>query len=67
MQNQLSGQSPESQCFPLRAPHNNIGNMAEQMAAIAISICLGERRGTSAAAEWEDAQRLVMPRRGANR
>ncbi len=67
MQNQLSGQVPKSQCLSLRAPHNNIGSMAQQLATIAASIYLGERRGTSAAAEWEDAQRLAMPRRGATR
>ena len=37
------------------------GSLAEQIAAVGLSLYLGRRRRTSAAAEWQDARRLVMP------
>lgn len=37
------------------------GTFGEQFAAIGLSLYLGRRRRTSAAAEWQDARRLVMP------
>ena len=36
------------------------GTFAEQFAAIGLALYLGSRRRTSAAAEWQDARRLVM-------
>ncbi|WP_417736296.1 hypothetical protein [Rosistilla oblonga] len=48
---------------PNRAPHNRIGTLAQQMAAIGLSIYLGDRRGTTAAEEWDDAHRLIVPHR----
>ena len=37
------------------------GTLAEQLAAVDLSLYLGARRGTTAADEWADARRLVMP------
>ena len=53
---------------PIPSP-NEPGSLAEQFAAVGLALYLGSRRRTSAAAEWDDARRLVMPhaRREADR
>lgn len=35
--------------------------LEQQLAAVAMSLFLGRRRGTSAKTEWQDARRLVIP------
>ncbi len=37
------------------------GTLAQQFATIEVAIYLGDQRDTSAAAEWSDARRLVIP------
>lgn len=49
-----------SSSSPRPAP-NDPGTLGQQLAAVFLSIYLGRRRGTSAAREWQDARRLVMP------
>ena len=45
---------------PVRPAPGEPGGYAEQMAAVGLALYLGRRRRTSAAAEWDDARRLVM-------
>ena len=44
---------------PRPAP-NEPGTITEQLAAVNVSLYLGQRRGTSAAFEWQDARGLVI-------
>lgn len=37
------------------------GSLAQQLAAINVALYLGSRRNTSAAEQWADARRLVIP------
>ena len=36
------------------------GTLAEQLAAVEVSLHLAERRGTRSADQWDDARRLVI-------
>ena len=46
---------------PVRPAPGEPGTYGEQFAAAWLSVYLGRRRRTSAAAEWGDARRLVIP------
>lgn len=59
----MIGQTDRRDNEPERARHNNIGTLAQQLTAIVTSIYMGDSRGTSAAAEYEDAHRLIVPRK----
>lgn len=51
----------QSSCRCPRPAPNEPGTLRQQLSAVEVAIYLGRRRGTSAAEQWQDARRLVMP------
>lgn len=57
----MLGSEPDSAIPIPRPTADQPGTLMDQMQAIVFAIYLGDRRKTSARAEWEDARALVMP------
>jgi hypothetical protein len=41
--------------------HEQPGSLAEQLAAVGLSLYLADRRASTAAVEWQDARALAIP------